>query len=109
VLVYGKNPRKRLGSKSSVGSNSVPLPLAKDFSASKPASAPAKAQLSSILFDQYGSNLDADLLGAQTVLEPKAFSMTIILDEDSLPSDQDVDPSMLKRSKLSEADRVDIG
>jgi hypothetical protein len=35
--------------------------------------------------------------------------MTIILDEDLLPSDQDVDPSVLKRSKLSEADRVDIG
>jgi hypothetical protein len=108
VLVYGKNPRKRPGSKSSMGSSSVPLPLAKDFSASKPASAPAKAHLSLILFDQYGSNLDADLLGAQAVLEPKALSMTIIMDEDSPPSDQDVDPSVLKCSKLSEADRVDI-
>jgi hypothetical protein len=35
--------------------------------------------------------------------------MTIILDEDSPPSDHDVDPSVLKRSKLSEADRADIG
>jgi hypothetical protein len=109
VLVYGKNPKKRPGSKSSVGSSSVPLPSAKDFSASKPASAPAKAQLSPIPFDQYGSNLDADLLGAQTILEPKALSMTIILDEDSPPSDHDVDPSVLKRSNLSEADRADIG
>jgi hypothetical protein len=109
VLVYGKNPKKRPGSKSSVGSSSVPLPSAKDFSASKPASAPAKSQLSPIPFDQYGSNLDADLLGAQNILEPKALSMTIILDEDSPPSDPDADPSVLKRSKLSEADRADIG
>jgi hypothetical protein len=108
VLVYGKNPKKRPGSKSSVGSSSVPLPSAKDFSASKPASAPAKAQLSPIPFDQYGSNLDADLLGAQTILETKALSMTIIPDEDSPPSDHDVDPSVLKRSKLSEADHADI-
>jgi hypothetical protein len=109
VLVYGKNLKKSPGSKSSVGSSSVPLPSAKDFSASKPASAPAKSQLSPILFDQYGSNLDADLLGSQTILEPKALSMTVILDEDSSPSDHDADPSVLKRSKLSEADRTNIG
>jgi hypothetical protein len=109
VLVYGKNPKKKPGSKSSVGSSSVPLPSAKDFSVSKPASAPAKSQMSPILFDQYGSKLDADLLGSQTILEPKALSMTIILDEDSPPFDHDVDPSVLKRSKLFEADRADIG
>jgi hypothetical protein len=110
VVVYGKNPRKRPGSKSAVGNSSVPLPSAKDYSAMKPASAPAKAQLSPIPFDQYGSNLsDVELLGVQTIHEPKALSMTIILDEDSPPSYQDIDPSVLKRSKLSEADRVDIG
>jgi hypothetical protein len=65
--------------------------------------------MSPIPFDQYGSKLDADLLGSQTILEPKALSMTIILDEDSPPSDHDVDPSMLKRLKLFEADRADIG
>jgi hypothetical protein len=45
------------------------------------------------------------------VLQPQAIYMTIILDEDSPPpsSDAPIDPMILKRSKLSAADRADIG
>jgi hypothetical protein len=45
------------------------------------------------------------------VLQPQAISMTIILDEDSPPpsSDAPIDPTILKRSKLSAADHADIG
>jgi hypothetical protein len=108
--VYKKKLLKKPGTKSSVGSNSVPAPLAKDHSATKPASAPAKVKIHPIPFNQYGSNLEEDF-SAVPILQPQAISMTIILDEDSPPpsSDVPIDPMVLKRSKLSAADRADIG
>jgi hypothetical protein len=108
--VYKKKVIKKPGTKSSVGSSSVPAPSAKDHSASKPASALAKFKVQPIPFNQYGSNLEEDF-SEIPVLQPQAISMTIILDEDSSPpsSDAPIDPTILKRSKLSAADRVDIG
>jgi hypothetical protein len=108
--VYKKKLIKKPGTKSSVGSSSVPAPSAKDHSATKPASAPAKCKVQPIPFNQYGSNLEEDF-SQIPVLQPEAISMTIILDEDSLPtsSDAPIDPTVLKRSKLSAADRADIG
>jgi hypothetical protein len=108
--VYKKNLFKKLGTKSSVGSSSVPAPSAKDHSATKPASAPAKFKIQPIPFNQYGSNLEEDFL-AVPILQPHAISMTIILDEDSPPSSSDapIDSMILKRSKLSATDRADIG
>jgi hypothetical protein len=45
-----------------VGSSSVPPPSAKDHSATKPASAPAKFKVQPIPFNQYGSNLTSNPL-----------------------------------------------
>jgi hypothetical protein len=68
-MVYGKKPGKIPRSKSSVGSSSVPLPSAKDQSASKLVSAPVEVKVFPIPFDQYWTNLsDAELLGSQPVL-----------------------------------------
>jgi hypothetical protein len=109
--VFKKKLMKKPGSKSSVGSSSVPPPSAKDHSATKPASAPAKVKVQPVPFNQYGSNLASNpLLSSKPILQPQAISMTIILDDDSAPdSDSPVDPDVLKCSKLSEADRADIG
>jgi hypothetical protein len=109
--VHKKKLLKKPGSKSSVGSSSVPPPSAKDHSATKPASAPAKVKVQPMLFNQYGSNLTSNpLLSSEPILQPQAISMTIILDDDSAPdSDSPVDPDVLKCSKLSLADRADIG
>jgi hypothetical protein len=109
--VYKKKLMKKPGSKSSVGSSSVPPPSAKDHSATKPASAPAKVNVQLISFNQYGSNLTSSpLLSSEPILQPQAISMTIILDDDSAPdSDSPVDPEILKCSKLSSADLADIG
>jgi hypothetical protein len=82
--VYKKKVLKKPGTKSSVGSSSVPAPSAKDHSATKPASAPAKCKVQPIPFNQYGSNLEEDF-SQIPVLQPQAISMTIILDEDSPP------------------------
>jgi hypothetical protein len=82
--VYKKKLLKKPGTKSSVGSSSVPAPSAKDHSATKPASAPAKIKVQPIPFNQYGSNLEEDFSAVPT-LQPQAISMTIILDEDSPP------------------------
>jgi hypothetical protein len=49
--VYKKKLMKKPGSKSSVGSSSVPPPSAKDHSATKPASAPAKVKVQPIPFN----------------------------------------------------------
>jgi hypothetical protein len=107
--VFKKKLMKKPGSKSSVGSSSVPPPSAKDHSATKPASAPAKVKAQPIPFNQYGSNLTSNpLLSSEPILQPQAISMTIIPDEDSAP-DSPVDPDILKHSKLSSADRADIG
>jgi hypothetical protein len=109
--VFKKKLMKKPGSKSSVGSNSVPLPSAKDQSATKPASAPAKIKVQPVPFNQYGSNLSSNpLLSSEPILQPQPISMMIILDDDSAPdSDSLVNPDVLKCSKLSTADRVDIG
>jgi hypothetical protein len=109
--VFKKKLMKKPGSQSSVGSSSVPPPSAKDHSATKPASAPAKVKDQPIPFNQYGSNLTLNpLLSSEPILQPQAISMTIILDDDSAPnSDSLVDPEILKCSKLSSADRADIG
>jgi hypothetical protein len=109
--VYQKKLMKKPGTKSSVGSSSVPAPSVKDQSATKPASAPAKFKVQPIPFNQYGSNLDEEkLFGDGPILQPEAISMTIILDDDSAPdSDEPVDPQILKRSKLSAADRAEMG
>jgi hypothetical protein len=113
--VFKKKLMKKPGTKSSVGSSSVPPPSAKDHSATKPSSAPAKFKVQPIPFNQYGSNLTSDpLLSSEPILQPQPISMTIILDDDSAldsapGSDSPVDPDILKRSKLSNADRVDIG
>jgi hypothetical protein len=109
--VYQKKLMKKPGTKSSVGSSSVPLPSAKDESASKPASAPAKTQVQPIPFNQCGSNLEGEgLFSNEPILQPEAISMTIILDDDSPPEPQaPIDPNILKRSKLSAADRAEVG
>jgi hypothetical protein len=60
--VYQKKLMKKPGTKSSVGSSSVPVPSAKDQSATKPASAPAKIKVQPIPFNQYGSNLGEEKL-----------------------------------------------
>jgi hypothetical protein len=106
--VFKRKLMKKPGSKSSMGNSSVPPPSAKDHSATKPASAPAKVKVQPISFNQYGSDLTLNPLLSEPILQPQAISMTIILDEDSAP-DSPVDPDILKRSKLSSADRADIG
>jgi hypothetical protein len=110
INVYKKKLIKKPGTKSSVGSSSVPAPSAKDHSATKPASAPAKCKVQPIPFNQYGSNLEEDF-SQIPVLQPEAISMTIILDEGSPPTSSvaPIDPTVFKRSKLSAADRADIG
>jgi hypothetical protein len=110
-MVYQKKLMKKPGTKSSVGSSSVPAPSAKDQSATKPASAPAKIKVQPIPFNQYGSNLDREkLFGDGPILQPGAISMTIVLNDDSAPdSDEPVDPQILKRSKLSAVDRAEMG
>jgi hypothetical protein len=109
--VYQKKIVKKPGTKSSMGSSSVPLPSAKDESASKPASATTKVQVQPIPFNQYGSNLEGEgLFSSEPILQPEAISMTIILDDDSPPESQvPIDPNVFKRSKLSAADRADVG
>jgi hypothetical protein len=67
--VYKKKLIKKPGSKSSVGSSSVPAPSAKDHLATKPASAPAKFKVQPIPFNQYGSNLEEDF-PAKPMLQP---------------------------------------
>jgi hypothetical protein len=109
---FRKKLSKKPGSKSSVGSSSVPPSSAKDHSTSKPASAPANFTVQPIPFDQYGSNLEEETLFASTqVLQPEPLSMTIILDEKDSPpsSDAPIDLAILKHSKLSMADRADVG
>jgi hypothetical protein len=67
--VFKKKLMKKPGTKSSVGSSSVPPPSAKDHSATKPASAPAKFKVQPIPFNQYGSNLTFDpLLSSEPIL-----------------------------------------
>jgi hypothetical protein len=102
---------KKPGTKSLVGSSSVPLPSARDEFASKPALAPAKAQEQAIPFNQYGSNLEGEgMFSKEPILQPEAISMTIILDDDSpLDSQAPIDPHILKRSKMSAADRAEVG
>jgi hypothetical protein len=103
---------KKPGSKSSVGSSSVPPPSAKDHSTSKPASAPAKFTVQPIPFNQYGSNLEEENpFDSAQVLQPEPISMTIILDEDDSPPTPEapIDPAILKRSKLSAVDRAEVG
>jgi hypothetical protein len=109
--VYQKKLMKKPGTKSSMGSSSVPAPSAKDHSATKPTSVLAKFKAQPIPFNQYGSNLDEEtLFGDGPILQPEAISMTIVLDDDSAPdSDEPVDPHILKRSKLSAADRAEVG
>jgi hypothetical protein len=109
--VYQKKIMKKPGTKLSMGSSSVPLPSARDESASKPASAPAKTQVQPIPFNQYGSNLEGEgLFSNEPILQPEAISMTIILDDDSPPESQvPIDPNVLKHSKLSAADRAEVG
>jgi hypothetical protein len=111
--VYQKKLLKKPGTKSSVGSSSVPAPSAKDqdHSATKPASVPAKFKVQPIPFNQYGSNLEEEsLFGDVPILQPEAISMTIVLDDDSAPdSDELMDPCILKRSKFSAADRAEVG
>jgi hypothetical protein len=109
--VFKKKLMKKPGSKSSVGSSSVPPPSTKDQSDTKPASAPAKIKVQPVPFNQYGSNLSSNpLLSSEPILQSQAISMTIILDDDSAPdSDSPVNPDVLKCSKLNAADRVDIG
>jgi hypothetical protein len=109
--VFKKKLMKKPGSKSYVGSSSMPPPSAKDHSATKPASTPAKIKVQPVPFNQYGSNLSSNpLLSSEPILQPQAISMTIILDDDSTPdSDSPVNPDVLKCSKLSAADRADIG
>jgi hypothetical protein len=93
-----------------MGSSSVPLPSTLDKSATKPASAPAKFKIQPVPFNQYGSNLlDEKLLAADDILQPEPISMTIILDEDSTPDSDSLGPEILKRSKLSVADREEVG
>jgi hypothetical protein len=72
---------------------------------------PAKFKAQPIPFNQYGSNLEEEsLFGDVPILQPEAISMTIVLDDDSAPdSDEPMDPCILKRSKLSEADRAEVG
>jgi hypothetical protein len=112
LVKFQKKLLKKPGSKSSVGSSSVPPPSAKDHSTSKPASAPAKFTIQPIPFNQYGSNLEEEnLFASAQVLQPEPISMTIILDEDDSPptSEAPIDPAILKRSKLSAADRGEVG
>jgi hypothetical protein len=50
------------------------------------------------------------LLSSEPILQPQAISMMIILDDDSAPdSDSPVNSDVFKCSKLSAADRVNIG
>jgi hypothetical protein len=65
-----------------------------------------------IPFNQYGSNLEEEnLFASAQVLQPEPISMTIILDEnDSHPTPEAlINPVILKRSKLSAADRGEVG
>jgi hypothetical protein len=103
---------KKSETKSSVGSSSVPPRSAKDHSTSKPASAPAKVTVQPIPFNQYGSNLEEEnLFNFAQILQPNPISMTIILDEDDSPPSPEapIDPAILKRSKMSTADRAEVG
>jgi hypothetical protein len=85
--LYQKKLMKKQGSKSSVGSSSVPLPSARDYSASKPTSTPAKARVQAVPFNQYGSNLEEEsLFSKEPILQHESISMTIILDDDSPPT-----------------------
>jgi hypothetical protein len=106
---HQKEPKKP-GSKSSMGSSSVPLLSALDQSATKPTSAPAKFNIQPVPFNQYRSNLlDEKLLAMDKILQPEPISMTIILDKDSAPDSDSPDPEILKCSKLSSADREEVG
>jgi hypothetical protein len=69
--VFKRKIIKKPGSKSSVGSNSVPITSAKDQSASKLASAPTKLKIQPIPYNQYGSNLTKEALfcGAHPVTQ----------------------------------------
>jgi hypothetical protein len=103
---------KKPGTKSSVGSSSVPPPSAKDHSTSKPASTLAKVNVQPIPFNQYRSNLkEENLFTSAQVLQPEPISMTIILDEDDSPPtpEEPIDPTILKRSKMSAKDRAEVG
>jgi hypothetical protein len=109
-------PSKPPGSKSSVGSSSVPIPSLKDHSATKPASAPPKSNLKPIPFNQYGSNL------TETELFPNAKKCLSPVPQDEEPpsenlaqtsseskSEEPISPTILKRQRLSEEDREEVG
>jgi hypothetical protein len=82
------------------------MPSAKDQSAIKLASSPAKIKAHAIHFNHYGSNLEEDKLFKEgPILQPEAISMMIVIDDDSAPnSDVPVDPQVLKCSKLLATD-----
>ena len=96
-------------SKTSVGSSSVPILTDTDHSTSKPNSAPAKVRVTPIPFNQYGSNLSG--LEAFALCDPppmatQAAHNSIEISSEGTPP---VSPSVLKRTKLSQADRLEIG
>jgi hypothetical protein len=54
---------------------------------------------------------EEDLFASAQVLQPEPISMTIILDEEDSPPtpEEPIDPTVLKRSKMSAEDRAEVG
>jgi hypothetical protein len=108
---YYKVSARKLRSKPSQGSSSVPLPSAVETSVTKPALAPAKQLPKPMHFNQYGSNIPRERAldvspGSKAAAAPaKASSPILLLEDDSPPRS----PNVFKINKLNPADRADIG
>jgi hypothetical protein len=94
-----------------VGSSSVPLPSLKDYSATKPASAPPKSNLKPIPFNQYGSNLtDSELFPpAKSCLSPVPQASEKAQTSSESKSEEPISPNILKRQGLSAEDKLEVG
>ncbi|KAM0831559.1 hypothetical protein ACQ4PT_065458 [Festuca glaucescens] len=117
---YYKVAAKKHKAKQSVGTSSVPLPLAKDHSVSKLALKPVKSKVSPVFFNQYGYNISMDdafeflspiskggSMGTSTgrASSPIQVSSHEPAEEDSPP----ISPSILKTSKLAPENREEMG
>ncbi|KAK1620260.1 hypothetical protein QYE76_025777 [Lolium multiflorum] len=93
------------------GKDGVPLPSLKDYSATKPSSAPPKSNLKPIPFNQYGSNLTESELfpTAKSCLSPVPQASEKAQTSSESKSEEPISPDILKRQGMSAEDKLEVG
>jgi hypothetical protein len=106
---YYKVSVGKLRAKQSVGSSSVPLPVPKDASVSKPSSAPVKSKVQPVPFNQYGSNIPSATAFENLSSTPNGkggrASPILLSEEDSPPPE----PDTFKIKKMTPAEHAEVG